>query len=408
MLRLPKEELSYWCEGAEKPVYPQLLDDIETDVAIIGAGITGLSCAYLLKQAGYKVAVLEKRTVGAGTTGRTTGKVTSQHSLMYKDMTDRLGKDTVSKYGAANQSAVDRIEEIIRKEGIDCDWRREDNYVFTADPTRVAEFKGEAEAAAAAGLPAEFVTESTLPFPIQGAVRFTGQATFHAQKYLAGLAASVNGEGSYVFENSRVIGIRDGSPGRVRASEGNVTARHIIVATNVPTLPLMARGGYCVLEYPTESYIIAVKASVFPKGMYISPDSDHYSILPVRSEEGDLLLIGGGGHLSGLRLSKDKRFRKLADYAEKHFGATEVLYKWSDRDYIAYDRLPLIGKLYPWSKNLYVGTAYRKWGLTGGTVAGMVLSDMISGRQNTWAEVFTPQRIRPVLSIPGEVRRYLS
>lgn len=408
MLQLPSTEKSYWREACQGSRYPRLADDEEVDVAIIGAGITGLSCGYMLKQAGFSVAVLDKRTVGAGTTGRTTGKVTSQHSLIYDELMKVLGPEGTRLYGQAAQEAIDRVESIVRKEKIECAWKREDNYVFTDEPSQVKKFKQEAEAAAKAGLPASFETDLPLSFHIRAAVRFADQGKFHSQKYLLGLAEVIDGQGSHVFENSQVIGIRDGHPGRVRTKQAAVTAKHIIVATNVPTLPLMARGGYCILEYPTESYIVAGKIDRNLPGMYISPDKDHHSILPIENDGEKLLLIGGGGHLSGLRVSKDSHYQKLADYAEKHFGINEITYKWSDRDYMAYDRIPLIGKLYPWSKNLYVATAYKKWGLTSGTVAGMLLTDLISGKQNPWADIFTPQRTRPILSIPKAVARYIA
>lgn len=408
MLKLPDDETSLWREAYSKSTYPELSHDIEVDVAIIGAGITGLSCGYMLKQAGFKVAVLDKRTVGAGTTGRTTGKVTSQHSLIYDEITRQSGPEAARLYGEAAETAITRIEQIIRKEKIDCGWQRQANYVFTDDSSRIEKFKQEAKAAADAGLPASFETKLPLPFDIKAAVRFMGQASFHSQKYLLGLARAVNGAGSYVFENSGVIGIRDGDPGSVRTKRGTVTAKHIIVATNVPTLPLLARGGYCVLEYPTESYIVAGRLDKKIEGMYISPDKNHYSILPVEDAGGRLLLIGGGGHLSGLRLSKDSHYQKLADYAEQHFGIQEIMYKWSDRDYMAYDKMPLIGRLYPWSRNLYVASAYKKWGLTTGTVAGIILTDVLSGQKNAWSPLFTPQRIKPVLSIPKAVKEYIS
>jgi glycine/D-amino acid oxidase-like deaminating enzyme len=320
---------------------------------------------------------------------------------MYKELTGQIGPEATRAYGTANQAAITSIESIIKKEGIDCGWKREDNYVFTDDPKQVEKFMQEAKAADSAGLPASFETQTALPFHIHGAVKFAEQATFHSQKYLLGLAMAIDGHGSYIYENSPAIGINDGNPGKVRTKYASVTAQHIIVATNVPTLPLIARGGYCILEYPTESYIVAGRMHKKIPGMYISPDTNHYSILPVGSEK--LLLIGGGGHLSGMRISKDSHYQKLADYAEKHFGITEIAYKWSDRDYMAYDRIPLIGRLYPWSKNLYVATAYKKWGLSTGTVAGTLLTDLISGHDNPLTDIVTPQRTKPIVSIPKAV-----
>jgi glycine/D-amino acid oxidase-like deaminating enzyme len=408
MTKLPDTEESLWRESYQDSLFSALEEDLEVDVAIIGAGITGLTCAYLLTEAGLKVAVLEKRTVGAGTTGRTTGKVTSQHGLIYNDLGQRLGTETARVYADANQTAVQQVESIIKAEKIDCDWELDDNYVFTDDPSQVSTFKQEAKVAAAAGLPASFVTKTPLPFPVRAAVKFTNQAKMNSIKYVSGLAKAVQANGGHVFENSRVIGIRDGQPGRIRTSKASVVANNIIVATNVPTLPLMARGGFCVMEYPTESYIVAARLKKPVDGMYISPDKHHYSILPIDVGGDPYLLIGGEGHISGLRIKKNSRYQRLADYATKHFEIEEISYRWSDRDYLAYDGVPLIGKLYPWSKNLYVATAYRKWGLSNSTLAAMILRDLITGKPNAWAATFSSNRLKPIASIPRVAAKYLT
>ncbi len=398
-----KPNYSLWRESYSELLYPSLVGELHTDVVIIGAGITGLTSAYLLKKAGFSVAVLEKDTVGGGTTGRTTGKVTAQHGLIYNELKNTIGDHKTRLYADLAKASVDMVDKIVHAEKIACDWERDDNYVFTADPDQLQNFKTEAAVAEELGLPATFTTASGLPFEIKGAVKFSGQGKFNSQQYVLGLARAVHGEGSYVYEASKVTSIRDGNPCSVKTSNGKIIAKHTIVATNVPTLPLMARGTYCALEYPTESYIVAAEYDKPISGMYISPDSNHYSILPVQVGEKNMLLIGGGGHLSGLRGSKKWRFSKLQKYAEQQFGMTDISYKWSDRDYIAYDKIPLIGKLYPWSKNLYVATAFKKWGLSGGTMAAMMLAEVIANKDSKYLQVFSPQRSGPIKSIPKAV-----
>lgn len=408
MANIPDNDASYWREFYPKRQYRALKDGLSVDVAIIGAGITGLTTAYLLKQAGFKVAVLEKDTVGGGTTGRTTGKVTSQHGLTYHDLQKYTGKDTARAYGAANESAIEQVEKIIKAERIDCDWERDDHYVYTTHASKVKQLRQEAETAARLGLPASFETSTPLPFPVQAAVKFANQAKMNSQKYVLGLAKAVHGDGCYVFEDSNVIGIRDGTRCRVRTSKASVYAKNTIVATNVPTLPLLARGGYCILEYPTESFIVSGKPEKHIDGMYISPDSDNYSILPINVDGRPALLIGGeGGHLPGLRLGKKHKYKRLAGYAKEHFGVDTITNAWSDRDYLAYDEIPLVGKLYAWSKHVYVATAFRKWGLTNGTAAAMLLRDTLTGTKNEWATYCDPIRAQAVTSIPRAVVRYI-
>lgn len=395
MLKLPEKQQFYWRDQAPAQPYPPLNEDLEVDTVIIGGGICGLSCAYLLKLAGQTVAVLERNSIGSGTTGATTGKVTSQHNLFYADLANHLGGQTARLYGQANQAAIDQINVIIKQAKIDCGWQRAPHYVYTSKTEQVKKFKQEAKVASELGLPASFEPKAPLPFKTAAAVKFDHQANFNAQAYANGLAKAVAGDGSFVFGDSPAVSIRDGLPATVETNHRSVIAKDIIVATNVPTWPLVARLTYCLLEYPTTSYIVAVRAKA-PKGMFISPDNDNFSILPVQN---NLVLIGGGSHIRGPR-SGDKRWQQLADFAEQKLGATSVEYKWSAWDYIAYDGMPVIGKAYPWSQHLYVATAFKKWGLTNTTVAAMVLRDLITGQPNQWANLFTPHRWSPVRSIP--------
>ena len=408
MIEIPETSTSYWIDSTHLESYPELEGESTVDVAIVGAGIAGLTAAYLLKKSGLSVAVVEKDYIGSGVSGYTTGKITSQHNLIYTKLTQRVGLEHAHNYGEANQVALAQIAQIIEDEKIDCDFQREDNYVYTTDPAKVGEFEEEALAARASGLPASFETKSDLPFPIAAAVRVSDQATFHIRKYLAGLARVVDGEGSHVYEHSKVVSINSGKPPRISTQRGKVYAQDIIVATNVPTFPLAARGTYSLSEYPQQSYIVAGSTTQDINGMYISPDEQHYSILPVRRAHDTLLLIGGKGHVPGTRFDVNSRYQRLAEYAEKHFGVTDISYRWSHRDYLGYDDMPLIGRLYPWSKHIYTATGFMKWGLTNGTVAAIILTDTITGRENPWAKTFDSQRFRPILSIPKVIREKVS
>jgi glycine/D-amino acid oxidase-like deaminating enzyme len=406
MLLLPHKELSYWkASAADSTIYPKLNQRLEVDVVIVGGGICGLTCAYLLKQSGKSVAVLEKNTIGSGTTGNTTGKVTSQHNLFYRDLASQLGEAVAQNYGQANQAALGKIQKIIENENINCGWQRQDHYIYTTHKDQTKKFKQEAKIAASIGLPASFEKETPLPFGVAAAVRFTDQGYFNAQAYVDGLAAAVNGGGSYVFEKSKATSFRDGSTAIVGTSQAEVIADDIIVATNVPAFPLLARGAYCILEYPETSYIVAAPIEQKIDGMYISPDDDNFSLLPVSGKQ-DLLLIGGRGHVRGPH-NKNKRWQELADYGQDKFGVTSIKYKWAAWDYMAYDNIPLVGKMYPWSKHLYVATAFKKWGLTNTMVAATILTDTINGKDNLWASTFSSLRTSPIKSIPRVMRQHL-
>jgi glycine/D-amino acid oxidase-like deaminating enzyme len=396
---LSAAETSYWQASAPASQYPSAKGDIKVDVIVVGGGITGLTTAYLCKQAGLKVAVLEKNTIGSGTTSKTTGKLTSQHNLMYNRLVARHGKKVAKIYADANQTALEMVQELIHSQNIECGLAADDNYVFTTKSSMLNEFKAEARTARALGLPATFETKLDLPFKVVAAVKFAGQAKFNAQKYALALASLVHERGSFVFERSNVTSFYGGQPARVHTGRATITGTDIVVATKVPAGPLAARGVYAALEYPHTSYIVAGRPESEVRGMYISPDQGHYSILPVVNEEGNLLLIGGENHIPGLG-RPNKRYKQLAAYARKYFGISTIEYRWKGMDYLAYDNIPLIGKVYPWSEHLYTATGFKKWGLTTSMVAAIILRDAILGQSNPWATVLDSTRLRPVASIP--------
>jgi glycine/D-amino acid oxidase-like deaminating enzyme len=407
MLKLPDSEISLWEESAENTNYPVLKEDLEVDVAIVGGGISGLNAGYLMKKAGFSIAIVERGKIARGTSGNTTGKVTSQHGLIYASLSESLGENIAKLYGEANQEAIKQIETLIKDEKIDCGWKRSDNFVYTRDSNQVKTYQNEVKIAQNLGLPATFETKTSLPFKIKGAVRFADQAQFNAKQYCVSLASKINSNGSFVFENTRALGIRDGAPAKVRTKNGTISAKNIIVATNVPSPPLVARFGYCVLEYPQTSYIVAARTKFKLDGMYISTDKDEYSILPVKSGEDNFILIGGESHIRDMKFNKKTRCQRLSDYAEDRFGANSIDYRWSAWDYLSYDNIPLVGRMYPWSNHLYVISAFRKWGLTNSMVSAMILRDLVKDEKNNWADIYNPMRTSPIKSIPSVAKKYI-
>lgn len=402
---LPSQQHSYWLDNSTSLDLPTLKGDISCDVVIIGGGIAGLTMAYKLTKAGLKTVVLEKNTIASGTTGGATGKVTTQHGLIYAELVQRFGKTLARRYAALCQKAFDDIRALINSEGVACDWRTADSYVYTTEYKNLAELKREAEAAQGLGLPASFESKSTLPFEVKGAVKFADQAYFNAAKYVRELARIVNNTGGFVFENSEAIKIAEGQPCRVKTRQGIVVADSIVVATKVPPAPLIGRFTYAAYEYPVTSYIVAGMYGGKLEGMFISPDKAHYSLLPIETAEGSMLLIGGENHLPGLKRSLPNH-KKLSDYAQKNFGITEVLYRWKAMDYIAYDSLPLVGKLYPWSKHAFVAGGFKKWGLNLSMVAANILSQALIYNDADSLEIFSPHRLSAPTSIPKAVVKY--
>lgn len=363
---------------------------------VVGAGVAGLTAALALKRAGQTVAVIEAARVGTGVTGHTTGKVTSLHRLAYTELVRRHGTETARAYGQANQAAIGHIQRVVAAEGIDCDLRMVTNYTYAGTDEALELVRAEAELAARLGLPSSFTTDVPLPFPVKGAVRFDGQAQFHAVKYLQGLARAVHGDGCFVFEQTRALQVRDGTPGVVDAERGTVRARDIIVATNVP---FGDQGLFSARCQPHRSYIVAGRFDGPPQdATFISVDEPLRSILTVSVNGGSYVLIGGEGHSVSEAGETARRYARLAAFARDRFSAGEVAYRWSTQDNMPADGLPYIGLMSPGSRHVYVITGLRKWGLTNGTAAALILTDAIHGRKNPWAAEFDSNRPSPAPS----------
>ncbi|MCE3257092.1 MAG: FAD-dependent oxidoreductase [Nitrobacter vulgaris] len=240
MARIP-ENRTYWNETATATAFPQLSEVLNVDVAIIGGGIVGITTARMLKNMGQTVAVIEARSVGRQVTGKSTAKITSQHSIIYQTLEQKFGEDRARLYANAQESAVRKIRSLAAPYGIDCDIETKSAYAYTRDESYVSKIEKEVEVAQRLGLPASLVHQTGLPFDVRAAIRFENQAQFHPIKYVVGLAKTIPGEGCHVFESSRAV---DWDPTRVVTDQGSVTARHVVMATH---LPLEQVGGYYAL-----------------------------------------------------------------------------------------------------------------------------------------------------------------
>jgi glycine/D-amino acid oxidase-like deaminating enzyme/nitrite reductase/ring-hydroxylating ferredoxin subunit len=394
----PRLNRSLWLENAEQR-YPRLDGVVDVDVAVIGAGITGVTAAHLLKREGHTVALLETSAIGHGATGYTTAKLTVGHNLIYRDLIDSFGQDTARAYAASNQHAIDRVESLVREHSIDCDFERTSNYVYTEAPEKVEDLEREVEAAREAGIAAELTTETDLPYPVLGAIRVDGQAQFHPWKYVAALAALVAGDGGHVFELTRATDVRSGSPCEVETRSGRVRAGHVIVATQ---LPFLDRGLFFAKAHPTKSYAVAaiVEGATAPRGMYISAEQPTRSVRSTPGPDGRrVLIVGGEGHKPGADPDTRGRYAKLERFLNERFGA-EAEFRWSTHDYMPVDRLPYVGRLRRGEPRILIATGFAKWGMTKGTVAAEILVDAVAGRENAWNDVYDAHRLDVKQSAP--------
>lgn len=390
------ETSSLWIATAGETDYPPLAGDARFDVAVLGGGVIGLTTALLLKRAGRRVAVVEAGRVARGVTARTTAKISSLHGLVYNDVQSSFGQEGARVYGEANQAGLEWMAAYVADEKIDCDFRRRDNYTYTESPEDVGRIEQEVDAAAKAGLPAAFVEDVPLPFPVAAAVRFSGQAEFHPLKYLLAMAGQIAGDGCEIYEQTRALGVKGGSPSEVETSSGTMRADDVIVATHFPFLD---RGLFFARQHPERSYAIAMtQTGEPPDGMFLSTETPAHSIRSHPVGRGELLLVGGESHKTGQGGNHSARYRRLEAYARERFDVGSVEHRWSTQDNMPVDGVPYIGKLTPVSGRIHVATGMKKWGLAQGTAAAMILSDAVMGRRNPWSDLYSPSRMKPLAS----------
>jgi glycine/D-amino acid oxidase-like deaminating enzyme/nitrite reductase/ring-hydroxylating ferredoxin subunit len=394
---------SLWIESTPETSYGALAGGLDVDVAVVGGGIAGITAAFLLKQAGKSVAVVESKRILHGATGYTTAKVTAAHSLTYTTVAKNFGEDGARVYAEANRGALDLVARLVDELAIDCDFERKANYVYAETPDERARIEQEVDAARRAGLAAELVEETPLPYPVECAFRLEGQAQFHPRKYLLPLARAVHGDGSHVLELTRVSDVGTGRRCVVRSDRGTIVADDVVVATH---LPFLDRGFFFAKAHPERSYAVACRigAEQDPDGMYINVSSPTRSVRTASDEHGLLLLLGGEGHKPGDEPDTEARYRALEEYGRRHWQAEEFPYRWSTQDYSPVDGVPYVGRLTRRGEHVYVATGFKKWGMTNGTAAAMILADLILGRENAWAGLYDAKRLTPRASAPGFVK----
>ena len=395
---------SFWIGTTPETDYPALTDEAAVDVAVVGAGITGITTAALLKRAGKTVALLDLKRVVHGATGYTTAKVTAGHGLGYSKIREAFGEDGARIYAEANQAGLERIAEFVGEDRIDCDFERKDNYVYAEDEQQAEQVRREVDVERAAGLPVSLVDETPLPYPVAAAVRLENQAQFHPRKFLLALAASIHGDGSHVFENSRVHSVTHGEPCAVITEQGRVRARDVVVATH---LPILDRGLFFAKAYPHLSYALCapIDEAAAPDGMFLNAGTPTRSVRTLRDGDRLYLNVGGNGHKLGEADDPQAKYDELEEFLREHWpDAGEVAYRWSTHDYMPQDEVPFVGHLARTTPHAYTATGFNKWGMTNGTAAAMMISDSILGRKNPWLELFDAKRLPPRSALPRFVK----
>jgi glycine/D-amino acid oxidase-like deaminating enzyme/nitrite reductase/ring-hydroxylating ferredoxin subunit len=386
---LPGKGISLWIDTSAHTDYPPLEGDLRAEVAVLGGGIVGVLTARLLKEAGRDVVLVEGRRILSGVTGHTTAKITSLHGRIYEHLTKNFGVEKARIYAEANQSAIETYAQLVDAKGIDCDFRRLPAFTYTEQLRDLDAIRREVDAAAALGLPVSYVETTELPFPIRGAIRLEGQALFHPRKFLLAMAEEFHAAGGRIYENTRALELKTGHPATVETEHGKIRADHVVLATH---FPFFDPHFFFARMYPKRSYVLAAKISgVVPQGMFYSTSQPFHSLRPHPLGEEDVLLIGGENHKTGEGGSTADRYRRVEDFARRHFEVQSFEYRWSTHDPVTTDRVPFIGS--PLFRNLHVAAGFGGWGMTHAMVAATLLRDKITGVENRWADLYDPARI---------------
>ena len=362
---------SIWQESARLPQFPQLWGEVSTDVLVIGGGMAGLLCAYQLQNAGVDCVVAERKQIASGVTGNTTAKLTSQHGLIYSKLSKQFGLEAARLYLEANEKALCEYRTLSSK--IPCDFEIQSHTVYSRQD--IGALEEELSVLSRLGYPAELVQNTALPFPIAGGIRFPHQAQFHPLKFLSGVVRNLS-----VYENTPVISLTDSG---AATEHGVIHANAVIVATHFPFLN--KHGSYFLKLYQQRSYVLALRNAPLPDGMYLDAEENGLSL---RSWDGKLLL-GGGGHRTG---KNGGGWTELEAFVQSHYPDAEIVSRWATQDCMSLDGLPYIGQYSASTPNLYVATGFNKWGMTTSMAAAQILTDLVCGKENPYAALFSPSR----------------
>ncbi|WP_257347577.1 FAD-dependent oxidoreductase [Pseudalkalibacillus decolorationis] len=390
--RMPQYPEPYWRDGVNLPSFDSLNGDQNVDVAIIGAGISGITTAYLLSKEGLKVAIVDAGKIFNGTTGHTTAKITAQHDLIYDELIQHVGVEKAKQYYYSNTEAIQFIQQTVNEKGIDCDFSTEDAFLYGTTQASKTKLEKEWNAYQKLGIKGE--TKSSIPFQA-GAVSalvMKDQAQFHPIKYLLPMIEEITAAGGLIFENTTAIDVQTGAKPIVITRDGfRVTCNFVVSCSHFPFYDRLSF--YFTRMHAERSYVIGVETDQqYPGGMYLSVDNPTRSLRSTPYRGGKLILIGGESHKTGQGINTMRHYEALQEWGGNVLGIKSFPYRWSTQDLVTLDKIPYIGEISSKEENIFVATGYKKWGMTSSTVAARLISDQIMRRQNAYKDLYTPSR----------------
>ena len=352
------------------------------DDVVVGAGLTGLTTALLLTRAGHRVAIVEARSLGAVTTGNTTGKVSLLQGTQLSSILKNHSEAVARAYLDGNREGQAWLLHYCGERAVPVEIRDAYSYAGTTDGRTAA--RDEFEACHRVGLDVSWQSHADLPFDTFGAIRLTDQAQIDPIQLLKAMAKDFRTRGGRLYEGVRVLDIDTGDPCLVKTDAGAVRATNVILATGTPILD---RGLYFAKLTAKRSYALAFRVpATIPQGMYLSVDEPTRSLRTAARDGAELLLVGGNGHDVGREPSPKSRVADLISWTERHFPGAELTHSWSAQDYVSHNAAPFVGKLPRGAGHVFVATGYGKWGMTNGVAAGLRLAAEILGGHMEWAD----------------------
>lgn len=353
----------------------KLCGTVNADCTVIGAGMAGLMIAYELQKRGFDVVVIDRGRICSGATENTTAKITAQHGLIYDKLARHIGYDTAKLYYESNRDAVDKYERMTLELDIDCDFERKPSYIYSVKGAY--DIITEAHAVYRLGIKSAYTRDTSLPYGVKSALRLDDQAQFHPLKFAKALAQELK-----IYEMTPALDI-DGE--YIKTEFGEIRSRYIVNATHYPIINLP--GLYFMRQHQERSYAVAISTSRGLDGMYYGIDDNR----SLRSFKGGII-IGGEKHRTGTN-KKGGCLMRLVDFSKRYYPDSEVITTWSNQDAITHDSMPFIGQFSVFSPNMYIATGFNKWGMSLSAVASEVIPDLICGRENDYADIYSPRRM---------------
>ncbi len=384
---------SLWLEDTELPAFPPLQGGLQTDVVVVGAGISGVTASLLLQRAGKRVVLIEARRIGHGETGHTTAHLTEVLDARYHALESKFGREGAHLAAESSRAATDRIETFVRELGVDCGFEHVPGYLYAEDERQRTDLEKEFESLQRVGAEVSWVESFPLSFHVDGALRIERQAQLHPLRYLRALAARFVAAGGQIFEGTSMLALDDGKPCRVSTSGGVLVAQDVLVLTNVP---VSNRFALHTKNSAYRTYAVAgLLQKPFPAGLFWDSHDPYHYTRTQRTPSGSFLIVGGEDHKTGQKKDTGQCFERLCEYSATQFGVTEISHHWSGQVIEPVDGLPFIGRN-PGEKHVRVATGFSGTGMTFGTLAGMLLSDQVLGIENRWSELYEPTRLKPL------------